>query len=223
MRPDDLVLLDTQAGVEHFGRGLARGFGTCLVVSDDTHNALSVAIQSARLARQSGILNVILVMNRGKSGSPARLARFGTESGEPLEKHFNAVVELPFEPALEGLDPDVVRILDVKDSPYGVAVEALAARLRPKDCGCTARRKARDADHAHAHGHDHDHSHGSDHDHSHGSDHDHSHGPDHDHSHGPDHDHSHGPDHDHGQVHVHAHGHGQEHSHEHAHPRGGRS
>jgi CO dehydrogenase maturation factor len=178
---DDLVLLDTQAGVEHFGRGLARGFGTCLVVSDDTRNALSVAFQSAKLARQSGILDVILIVNRARPESEARLARYAEEEREPLDERFTSVLYLPAEPGFDALEPAVTRILDRAESGYVKALEKLAARVRPKDCGCTARRKA----HAHHH---HDHEHGHDHDHHHGHDH-HDHDHDHDHDHHP---HAHG-------------------------------
>ncbi len=142
LRPEDFVLLDTQAGVEHFGRGLARGFGKCLVVSDETRNALSVAYQSAALARQCGILDLILVVNRARPGMEERLARFGALAGEAVEKRFNAVVALPSEPRLLDLDPDVTRILGADDCPYAAAVGALAERLRPRDCGCSSRRRA---------------------------------------------------------------------------------
>lgn len=170
---DDLVLLDTQAGVEHFGRGVARGFGTCLVVSDDTQNALDVALQSARLARQSGILNVILVINRSRAESASRLSRFAEEQGKPLTEWFEAVVHLPLDPRIDALEPGVVRLIDDPHSPYVEAVEGLAQKVRPKDCGCTARKV-----NGHDHHHDHDHHHGHGHHHHH---HDH----DHDHDHHP--------------------------------------
>ena len=59
--PDHVVLLDTPAGMEHFGRAVADGFDTALVVSDPSYNALSVARESAVLARQIGIKNRVLV------------------------------------------------------------------------------------------------------------------------------------------------------------------
>ena len=53
--PDEVVLLDTPAGMEHFGRAVADGFSLALVVADPSYNALSVAKESAKLARQLGI------------------------------------------------------------------------------------------------------------------------------------------------------------------------
>jgi CO dehydrogenase maturation factor len=61
--PDEVVLLDTPAGMEHFGRAVADGFSCALVVADPSYNALSVARESAVLAQQLGIPDVILVVN----------------------------------------------------------------------------------------------------------------------------------------------------------------
>ena len=56
--------MDTQAGVEHFGRALARGFRHAVVVTDPTFNGVQVALHAARLAPELGIPAVHLVVNR---------------------------------------------------------------------------------------------------------------------------------------------------------------
>ena len=53
--PGEAIVLDTQAGVEHFGRALARGFGHAIVVTDPTYSGIGVALAAARLARDLGI------------------------------------------------------------------------------------------------------------------------------------------------------------------------
>jgi CO dehydrogenase maturation factor len=179
LESDDLVLLDTQAGMEHFGRGLARGFDRCLVVTDSTLNAFTVACRSAALARQSGILDVTLLVNRSGPSLEQKLGKLFAEAGEPIEHLFEAVVLLPEEPRLADLDPDVTAILLDEGSPYAAAISALAQRLRPRDCGCTARRAAAAVEGGHlhdpAHGHAHPHDHGPGHDHDHPGDHGHRH------------------------------------------------
>ncbi|AJF06772.1 AAA family ATPase [Geoalkalibacter subterraneus] len=136
LRDNEAILLDTQAGVEHFGRALAKGFNHCLVVSDDTFNALTVAEHSAKLARESGIAHVSLVINRGNQGTAEKMARFDDYIGTGLAQNFNSVFLLPFEPRLETLEPAVTRIMDMKDSDYGAAVAALASRLGSHTCEC---------------------------------------------------------------------------------------
>jgi CO dehydrogenase maturation factor len=138
LRENEGILLDTQAGVEHFGRALSRGFSHCLIVSDDTFNALNVACHSADLARQIGIPNVCLVVNRASDKTDAKLARYEKETGKPLSDLFETLYQLPAEPRLAELEPEVTKILERTDSRYATAVAALASRLCTTHCSCSA-------------------------------------------------------------------------------------
>ena len=51
----ETIVLDTQAGVEHFGRAIARGFESAIVVTEPTYNATSVARRPPGFARELGI------------------------------------------------------------------------------------------------------------------------------------------------------------------------
>jgi CO dehydrogenase maturation factor len=137
LRENEGILLDTQAGVEHFGRALSKGFSHCLVVSDDTFNALTVACHSAALARQIGIPRVCLAVNRAQDESKDKLARFQAETGITLAERFNGTVMLPIEPRLESLEPEVTKIMAILESGYAAAISALASRLCATDCGCS--------------------------------------------------------------------------------------
>jgi CO dehydrogenase maturation factor len=138
LRENEGIILDTQAGVEHFGRALSRGFSHCLVVSDDTFNALNVACHSAALARQIGIPRVCLVVNRAGEGTKDKLDRYQSETGINLAERFNGTVVLPSEPRLLELEPEVTRIMGIADSEYAAGVTDLAARLNASSCGCSA-------------------------------------------------------------------------------------
>jgi len=156
LRHNDAILLDTQAGMEHFGRALSKGFGQCLVVSDNTFNALTVACHSAVLARQTGIPLVYLVVNRIAPGGSAKLERFQQENNCRLDEIFDRIIELPAEPMIETLDPDVTRIMANRESGYAVAVTALASLLNAPPCTCST---AASGHHNHSHDHDHHHHH----------------------------------------------------------------
>jgi len=138
LRENEGILLDTQAGVEHFGRALSRGFSHCLIVSDDTFNALNVACHSADLARQIGIPNVCLVVNRANEGTASKLARYENETGSPLSELFETLYLLPLEPRLADLEPDVTKIMESPESHYATSVAALASRLCTTHCSCSA-------------------------------------------------------------------------------------
>jgi len=119
--PDQVILLDTPAGMEHFGRAVADGFDTALIISDPSWNALSVARESAALARQMGIKNRILVVNR----SPAR-----DDGGTFQELHekddlFSREIRLPTDPDVLRFEPVVTPLLE-QSSAYMTGMRSLA-------------------------------------------------------------------------------------------------
>jgi CO dehydrogenase maturation factor len=110
--PDEVVLLDTPAGMEHFGRAVADGFSCALVVADPSHNAISVARESAGFALQLGIKNIILVVNR--IGNPADIDKIHQKIGGFTG--FSNMVFLPFDPEIIHLEPAVNRLLSRESS-----------------------------------------------------------------------------------------------------------
>jgi CO dehydrogenase maturation factor len=125
LRPGDVVLLDTQAGIEHFGRALAKGFGRALVVAEPTYNAMSVAVDAAHLAAEMGIPEVDLVVNR--LSRVDLLERFV----EPALERFRFTNRwlIPEDDALMDAGPSVEAVLDAHGSPFLAAAERLARHL----------------------------------------------------------------------------------------------
>ncbi|KAA0256871.1 ATP-binding cassette domain-containing protein [Deferribacter autotrophicus] len=128
LRDNEVIILDTQAGVEHFGRALSKGFSQCLVISDSTFNALSVAKHSAELARQIGIPYVHLIINKVKNNNEKQLTRFETMTQSDFSNLFDSVFYLPSEPRFEALEPDVTRIF-YENSLYIVEISKLVESL----------------------------------------------------------------------------------------------
>src|SRR5664280_188955 len=125
LHPEDVVLMDTHAGVEHFGRSLARGFDAAVVVVDPTFNAVQVGRESAVLADGLGIGNVHLVVNRARSQADVdrALAHMGRLGGFP----FASVTILPFDELALECEPAVDRLLE--GSALAGAVAVLAGEL----------------------------------------------------------------------------------------------
>jgi CO dehydrogenase maturation factor len=121
---DDIVLLDTPAGLEHFGRSVAEGFSCAVVVADPSYNALSVARESGALARQLGIGQVILVINR--VGRPEDLDKVRERAGHLDE--FSRVVPLPFASEVVVAEPEVGPLL-VTESDFMLAIRSLAESI----------------------------------------------------------------------------------------------
>jgi CO dehydrogenase maturation factor len=105
--PEDVVLLDTPAGMEHFGRAVADGFSCALVVADPSYNALMVAQESAKLAQQLGIKDIILVINR--VGNQAEVDKIREMTGGFTG--FSGMVFLPSDPEIIHLEPAVNQLL----------------------------------------------------------------------------------------------------------------
>ncbi len=134
LRRDEAILLDTQAGFEHFGRALARGFRHAVVVSDPTFNGLQVALHAARLAASMDIEAVHLVVNgvRDEADYTRTLARLDDEGGFPFaSRHW-----LPWDERLRRCEPDIGPLLE-EASPLitavsGILVSLLEQQLAPR-------------------------------------------------------------------------------------------
>jgi CO dehydrogenase maturation factor len=129
LRPGEAILLDTQAGVEHFGRAIARGFGHAVVVTDPTYSGIGVAVSAARFARELGIPAVHLVVNRVRDDADwarveADLARRGADVA------FTTTTALPYAADVLDAEPEVEALLAQPSSPFMTGVLALVAALR---------------------------------------------------------------------------------------------
>jgi len=127
LRDDEIILMDTQAGVEHFGRALARGFQHAVVLTDPTFSGMQVAVHTARLARDLGIPGIHLVVNRVATPSDVdrALALLEGEGGFA----FTSRSFLPYDPRLLEEEPSVGPLLDGRSSPLLEAVTDLAGRV----------------------------------------------------------------------------------------------
>jgi CO dehydrogenase maturation factor len=121
---DEVILLDTPAGLEHFGRAVADGFTCAVVVADPSYNALSVARESAALARQLGIGNIILVVNR--VGKPEDHNKVHERAGHPDE--FSQVMLLSFDAEVIAAEPEVCPLLST-ESDFLRAIKALVVTI----------------------------------------------------------------------------------------------
>jgi CO dehydrogenase maturation factor len=125
LRRDEVILMDTHAGVEHFGRALARGFDRAVVVVEPTYNAAQVGVETARLARELGIADVDLVVNRARGIADRErvLAHIDQLGGFT----FSSVHLLPFDDKVAKTEPSVDGLLD--DSEIARAATILSQHL----------------------------------------------------------------------------------------------
>lgn len=127
LRRGEVILMDTQAGVEHFGRALAKGFHHAVVVTDPTFNGMQVALHAARLAEAMGIPAVHLVTNRVRGD--AELSRLGDRLHGADDLGFASRHVLPYDEAFLEAEPSVEPLLARMDSGFmqalGGVIDAL--------------------------------------------------------------------------------------------------
>lgn len=120
LRNGEIILMDTQAGVEHFGRALADGFQHAIIMTEPGFNAVQVALHSARLAKDLEIPDIHLVVNRCRSEADKAKVQ-----GYLRENPFSSITHLPFDETVMTMEPDVSKLKDV-DTPYVAGVRKLA-------------------------------------------------------------------------------------------------
>ncbi|MFW5687143.1 MAG: AAA family ATPase [Halanaerobium sp.] len=126
LREDEVILMDTQAGVEHFGRSLAEGFQNAVIISEPGFNSMQVALHSAQLADQLEIENIHLVINkfRGQNDREKVENRLGVK-----KEIFKSINYLPFDEQVYLNEPSVKKII-AEETKYVKAVEKLYREIK---------------------------------------------------------------------------------------------
>jgi CO dehydrogenase maturation factor len=127
LRPDEAIILDTQAGVEHFGRAIARGFDHAVVVTDPTYSGVGVALAAARLARELAIPAVHLIVNRVRGA--ADHARVEDDLQDRSDVAFDSTTWIPDDELVLATEPSVDVLFDIPGEPFLAAVHQLADHL----------------------------------------------------------------------------------------------
>jgi CO dehydrogenase maturation factor len=131
LQKNEVILMDTPAGVEHFGRTIARGFDQALLITDPTFNAVQVVRHAAQLAKGLGIRSVWLVINRVRSETDVRKVQ--ELMGDTMDL-FAGQFYLPYDERLIACEPDV-RPLLAGTSPFTKNLRILQARLETAGAG----------------------------------------------------------------------------------------
>jgi CO dehydrogenase maturation factor len=123
LRNGEIILMDTQAGVEHFGRALADGFQHAIIMTEPGFNSVQVALHSARLAKDLNIPGIHLVVNRCRSQ-----ADITKVTGYLRDTPFSSITHLPFDEQVMATEPNVAG-LSQQSTPYVDGVRKLATML----------------------------------------------------------------------------------------------
>jgi len=123
LHKDEALVLDMEAGIEHLGRGTARGVDAMLVIVEPGQRALDCALRVAEMARAIGIRKVLAVANKVGSEGEADFVRAGL-ADVPL------LATLPVSAGLRACDRDGRSVLDGMEPEVRSRFAGLLAALQ---------------------------------------------------------------------------------------------
>jgi CO dehydrogenase maturation factor len=64
VKRDEVVIVDFEAGLEHLGRGTAKGIDVMLVIAEPSQKSLDLCSKIIDLSRKLGVINIYLIVNK---------------------------------------------------------------------------------------------------------------------------------------------------------------
>jgi CO dehydrogenase maturation factor len=119
LQKDEVAVVDMEAGIEHFGRGVETSIDSVLIVTEPSFDSVELAEKMNTLAAEVGVERVWTILNKVRSKEIALRLREELE-----ERGISAIGSIGYEPeifqsGLEGrpvcsdkLETDIGRILD---------------------------------------------------------------------------------------------------------------
>ncbi|MFX1380380.1 MAG: AAA family ATPase [Promethearchaeota archaeon] len=64
IKRDEIVIVDFEAGIEHLGRGTAKGIDVMLVITEPSQKSLDLCTKIIDLSKKLGVINIYLIANK---------------------------------------------------------------------------------------------------------------------------------------------------------------
>jgi len=95
LKPDELAVVDMEAGVEHFGRGVETSIDSILIVVEPSFESLQVAEKVNSLAAEIGLTNVWALLNKVTSDEMASMLK-----EQLIKRNINVIGHIPYDPEI---------------------------------------------------------------------------------------------------------------------------
>ncbi|HWQ63534.1 MAG TPA: AAA family ATPase, partial [Methanospirillum sp.] len=102
----DIIIVDSQAGVEIFGRGLASEFDLALIVTEPTPKALDVARHGSKLAQDLAVKKQIAIANKVENISDLKAAE------KALKGCVDLIIPMEYDKNIKKADKKGILLLD---------------------------------------------------------------------------------------------------------------
>ena len=118
------VVLDMEAGMEHFSRGTTRNSDTLLIVAEPYYKSLETAARISQLSSELGIARTFVVANKVRSSDEENMRKFADSRGMTI------LLQVPYDETVAEADRLGIAPMDYDGSAAVVVeVDSLAERL----------------------------------------------------------------------------------------------
>jgi CO dehydrogenase maturation factor len=126
VKRDEVVVVDFEAGLEHLGRGTAKGIDVMIVVTEPSQKSLDLCHKIIELSKKLGVINIYLIANKVVDEAQLDIINERIEGWNVPLYH-----SIPYDTAIGKADLKGVSPLDyVPDSDAVKSLKSLFSKLK---------------------------------------------------------------------------------------------
>ncbi len=126
VKRDEIIIVDFEAGLEHLGRGTAKGIDVMLVITEPSQKSLDLSAKIIDLAKKLGIINIYLIANKIIDDSQLEVI-----NKKILEWNIPLYHTIPYDPEIGKADLEGKPPLDYSPDSKGVSsIKRLYLKLK---------------------------------------------------------------------------------------------
>ncbi|KZX16965.1 ATP-binding protein [Methanobrevibacter filiformis] len=124
VKKEEIVILDMEAGIEHFGRKTAESVDTMIIIVEPGLKSIETAGRIKKLGKDIGIVNIIAILNKCFSKEDKEFIE------EELKKmNINLIGIIPFDNNVMKSDIEGKPLINYIDSPALKSIEKIAKTI----------------------------------------------------------------------------------------------
>lgn len=126
VKRDEVIIVDFEAGIEHLGRGTAKGIDVMLVVTEPSQKSLDLCNKIIDLSKKLGVINIFLIANKLIDESQKEILNKRIKDwGVPLYH------SIPFDPEIGKADLNGESPIDFNQESQAIqAIKSLYLKLK---------------------------------------------------------------------------------------------
>jgi len=118
VKRDEVIIVDFEAGLEHLGRGTAKGIDVMLVITEPSKKSLDLCSKIIKLSKRLGVINIYLIANKVYDDSQLDVIYKTIEKWEvPLYQ------TIPYDPEI--INADLKGVSPIDYNPDSKAIESI--------------------------------------------------------------------------------------------------